>query len=71
MKSLKDGLELTAIHFVDPAKPSWVVGTNCTRVTVSMELGQMAMVPWAVVDTNCMVNLALVEQVEIKALLDE
>ena len=67
MKSLKEGLELTAIHFDDPVeKCSWVVGTNCKRITVSMELGQIGVVPWAVIDTYCMVNLSKVEQIEIK-----
>jgi hypothetical protein len=67
MKNLKEGLELTAISFDDPEqKCSWIVGLNCKRITVSMEAGQMGLVPWAVIDTGTMVNLALVEQVEIK-----
>ena len=68
MDSLKEGLELTAIHFDDPVnKCSWIVGNNCKRITVSMETGQMARTPWAVVDTNTMVNLSMVEQVDIKS----
>lgn len=68
MELLKEGLELTAIHFVDvQEKVSFVVGKNCERITVSMELGQSSMVPWAVIDTKTMVNLADVEMVEIKA----
>ncbi len=67
MKSLKEGLELTAIHFVDvQEKVAFVVGKNCERITVSMELGQESMVPWAVIDTGTMVNLAHIEMVEIK-----
>ena len=67
MDSLKEGLELIAVHFFDvQEKAPFVVGTNCKRITVCMELGQMSRVPWAVIDTTTMVNLALVEMVEIK-----
>lgn len=67
MDSLKEGLELTAVHFVDvQEKAPFIVGKNCERITVSMELGQMSRVPWAVIDTKTMVNLANIEMVEIK-----
>lgn len=67
MDSLKEGLELTEIHFFDvQEKAPYIVGDNCKRITVSMESGQMARVPWAVIDTETMVNLAHVEMITIK-----
>jgi hypothetical protein len=67
MNALKEGLELTSIHFDDVVnKCPYIVGKNCKRITVSMECGQMSGVPWAIVDETTMVNLSLVDMVEIK-----
>jgi hypothetical protein len=67
---LKSNTELSAIHFVDVEKASWVVGKNCESITVKMESGQMAGVPWALIkfnhDTDNLVNLSTVESVDIK-----
>ena len=68
---LKQGLELSAINFVDvQEKFGWFVGKNCHSITVFMENGQLAGVPWALVEPNkgddVLVNLATVESVEIK-----
>lgn len=48
---LKEGLELRRVSW--PASPvdrnEYVLGENCSKITVSLQPGEMAMVPWVLV----------------------
>lgn len=67
MSIFKEGHHLNAVFF--PNEVSHQVGITCKSITVSMENGQMAEVPWfEIVDNNDVItlwNAALVEGVEL------
>ena len=45
MSKFAEGQQIKAIYFAD--RPEILAGTcTCTEITVTMELGQMAPVPW-------------------------
>ncbi len=44
MNELKEGLELKAATLPDTSY--YVVGSNAVSITVRMQTGQMAMIPW-------------------------
>lgn len=64
-----DEREIASIHIGPEQIEGYVVGHNgVTRISVYMELGQMAMVPWFNVwsgdEVICRVNAAFVSTVE-------
>ena len=77
MNELKEGTEIS--HIVggipneDGLPVMWMIGgqgsTSCTRITVSMQSGQMSGIPWARCELESglveMVNLATVESVTL------
>lgn len=67
MSKLNEGVKLRRIHWAAPMDSFFAVGVNAESIVVSMELGQMASVPWALVrdikGKTHLVNLALCEGV--------
>lgn len=69
MSKLNEGVKLHRIYWAAPLVYFFEVGKNAVSITVSMEQGQMASVPWALVERTDknprLVNLALCEGVEL------
>lgn len=63
----RNGMKLKAIHFTDDTD---IYANDSTQITVVMEAGQMALVPWAIVNDGNRIhqwNLAHVLGVELEA----
>jgi hypothetical protein len=77
LKIFKEGTKLKYIckFYNNGEEIFYEVGRNCSEITVQMENGQMALVPWAkIIDYDkkiIMVNLALIDSVEIESDLDD